>query len=129
MIGKVGRESSIEVGRTGLEVSGESSVLHGQVVVFFFVHFFVHHILFRHAQRATRTTLVDLRGSTCGLHARLQASIAPPGSGNVGAFLVLLVGSFGLDGFGRRGTLRRHDGKCGRRVDCGSRGYLMAGGE
>ena len=46
MVGEIGRQSSVEVGRTGLKMSGEPPVLHGQIIIFFLVHLLVDHVLF-----------------------------------------------------------------------------------
>lgn len=50
MIGKVGGEASVKVGRSGLKMGGKSSILHGEVIVFLFIHLLVDHILFGNPQ-------------------------------------------------------------------------------
>ena len=83
VVGEIGGETAIEVRRAGLEVGRQSSVLKREVVVFLFVHFLVDDVLFRHSQRATRSSLVDLRGASSGLDAGLETAITSPRSGNV----------------------------------------------
>ena len=45
MVRQVRGQPAVEVRRAGLEVSGEASVLHRQVIILFFIHLFVHDIL------------------------------------------------------------------------------------
>lgn len=109
-------------------MSGQSSVLHGQIVIFLLVHLLIHHILLRHPQRATCPFFVNLRRPSSGFDPSLQAPVTSPRSGNVGTvidlmpvdphsnsahlpLLVLFMSSFGLDDLGwRNRTLRRHVG-------------------
>ena len=83
MVGEIGCETSIKVRRASLQMSCQSSVLKGKVVVFLFVHFFVDDILFGDSQRATCSSFVNLRGSSGRLDTGLKASIASSRSGNV----------------------------------------------
>ena len=126
MVGKIGRQSSVKVCRTCLEVRRESPILHGEVVVFLFVHFFVDNILLSNAQGATSTSLVNFRCSSCRLNPSLETSITSPGSSDVSSIqlsadgrqapvvadiplLVFFVRPLGLEHLRRRnGSLSRH---------------------
>ena len=77
VVRQVGGQPSIEVGRAGLEMGGETTILIWQVVVFLLVHLLVDDVLLRDPQRSTGTTLVDLRRSTSGLDPSLEAAVAP----------------------------------------------------
>ena len=48
MVREVCRQPSVEVSGTGLQMSGQSSVLHWEVVILFLVHFLVDHVLLGH---------------------------------------------------------------------------------
>lgn len=72
-----------EPGRS-LQVSVESLVLSRQVIVLFFVHFFIDDVLLSNAQGTSCSLLVDLRCSTRRLNARLQTAVTPSRRGNVG---------------------------------------------
>ena len=129
MVGEVGGETAIEVGRAGLEVSGQSSVLKREVVVFLFIHLLVDDILFGHSQRTTRSSLVNLRSSSGRLNASLETAITSPRSSDVCSeedqstvlrhdlsgqaavpLLILFVSPLGFDRLCRRdGSLRRHN--------------------
>lgn len=83
MVGQVSGQLSVEIGGPGLKVSGESPILHWQVVVFFFVHLFVDDILLSHAERPTSTSLVNLGGSTGRLDSGLKTSVTSSRRGNI----------------------------------------------
>ena len=85
MIGQVGGQTTVEIGRTGLEVSGQMTILEGKVVILLLVHLLVDDILFGHSQRSTGATLVDLRRSSSRLDAGLQTSIISSRGGNISA--------------------------------------------
>ena len=83
LLGDVGLQSSVQVDVLALEMGSESTVLHRQIVVVFFVHFFIDDILLRDAERAASATLVDLRSSSRRLDSRFQAAVTTAGSGDV----------------------------------------------
>jgi hypothetical protein len=68
------------------------------VVVFLFIHLFIHDILFRDAKAATSPLLVDGRGPPCRLHPGMQATIGPPRCSDIRSLLVLLMGALNLKG-------------------------------
>lgn len=65
VIRKICRQASVEIGRARLEMGCESPILHGQVVIFFFVHFFVDDILLGDPQRTAGASFVYFGCSTC----------------------------------------------------------------
>lgn len=69
VVGEVGSETTIEVGVLGLQVCSETTVLHGQVVIFFLVHLLVDNILLCDAERPACAALVNLRRATSRLDA------------------------------------------------------------
>ena len=75
VVGQIGGQSPIEVGGPGLQMCGEATVLHGQIVVFLLVHFLVDDVLLGDAQGATGATLMDLGCPTGGFHSGFEASI------------------------------------------------------
>merc|ERR1712070_1110171 len=94
-----------------LEVGGQTTVLHRQIVVLLFVHFFIDDILLRDAERATSATLVDLRSPSSRLDSRFQAAVTAAGSGDVCSLLVLFVRALCLDRLdGGHGSQGRHVG-------------------
>ncbi len=130
VVGQIGRQSSVEVGRARLQMRRETTVLVRQIVVLLLVHLLVDDILLGHAQRPTRSSLVDLGRSSRRLDSGFEAAVAASRCRDVGAgpvsggvlgrssrvvspFLILLVRALRLDGLGgdRDGPLRRH-GQC-----------------
>ena len=83
MVRQICGQPPVEVRRAGLQVGRQTSVLHRQVIVLFFVHLFVHNILLGDAQRATGAALVDLRCPSSRLHTGFEASITPSRGGDV----------------------------------------------
>ena len=117
VIGEVGREASIEVCRTRLEVRRESPILHRQIVVFLFVHFLVNDILLGNTQRTTSASFVNFRGPPSGLHTCLKTSVTSSRGSDVSTtqmldtidqvhgiddvpLLVLFMGSLSLEHLG-----------------------------
>ena len=136
VIGQIGRQASIEIGRSGLQVAGQAAIGQGQVVILLLVHFFVDDVLLGDAEGAAGAALVDFRCSSGRLDSRLETSIAAAGGGNVRSvvslartihrhhrisspalegrhqpLLVFFMCSFGLERLGRwDGPLGRHGG-------------------
>lgn len=94
-------EASVELQRVGMEVCRESPVLGRQVLVFFFVHFFIDDILFRDAKASASAFLVDFRSASGRLQASFQAAITSSRSCDIGSILGLV-----RRGNGRRSEMR-----------------------
>jgi hypothetical protein len=75
VVGEVGSKTTIEVGILSLQMCGQATVLHGQVVVFFLVHLLIDDILLGDTQGASCTALVDLRSASCRLDTGFQTAI------------------------------------------------------
>ncbi|KAG9991652.1 hypothetical protein KCU98_g195, partial [Aureobasidium melanogenum] len=56
-------------------MSGEATVLHGQVVVLLLVHLFVDNVLLSYAKRSSCASLVNLRSATSRLDSGLETTI------------------------------------------------------
>lgn len=82
---EVGGKATVEVGILRLQVCSQSSVLHGQVVIFLLVHLLVDHIGFGDTERSAGAALVNLRCATCRLDAGFKAAVAAARGGNIGS--------------------------------------------
>jgi hypothetical protein len=65
VVGEVCSKAAIEVGVLSLQVCSQTTILHGEVVIFLLVHLLVDNILLSDTKRAASATLVDLRRATC----------------------------------------------------------------
>lgn len=83
VVGEIGSKTTVEIGVLGLQMCGQATVLHGQVVIFFLVHLLIDNILFGNTQGASCATLVDLRSASCGLDAGFQTAVTTTRSGDV----------------------------------------------
>jgi len=88
VVGKVGSQSPVKIGVAGLQVCCQTTILHGQVVIFFLVHLFVNNILLSDTERPASATLVDLAGSSGTLDTGLKASVATTGGSDVCSVIV-----------------------------------------
>lgn len=85
MVRQVSSKTSVKIGVAGLKMSCQTTVLHGQIVVFLLVHLFVDDILLSDAQGTSRTSLVNFGSSTSGLDTCLETAVTPARRCNIGS--------------------------------------------
>ena len=80
-------QASVKVDWPRLKVGRKSSVLHGKVIIFLFVHLLIDHVLFGDSQRTPGASLMNLRGPSCRFDSGLETAVTSPGGCNVGAMI------------------------------------------
>lgn len=83
MVGEIGSKATVEVGVLCLQMCGQTTVLHRQIVVFFLVHLLVDNVLFGDTQGASCAAFVNLRSASCRLDTGFQAAITTTRGSNV----------------------------------------------
>jgi hypothetical protein len=83
VVGEVSSKATVEVGVLSLQMCGQTTVLHRQIIVFFLVHLLVDYVLFGDPQGASCTALVNLRSASCRLDTGFQAAVTTTRGSNV----------------------------------------------
>lgn len=95
-VGHPSLDPGVELRAVGLHVRGEHTEAAGQVFLFFLVHLLLSDDVLGDVESFAGALLVDFRGHAGGLDAGFNGAVLTTGGSNVGALLVLFVGTLGL---------------------------------
>lgn len=96
LVCEIALQSGVHLGRLRRHVCSEKVKRAWHIIIFLFIHFFLHDDILSDFEALSSALLVDFACLASRLDSSLYASVCSPRSGNISTFLILLMGTFCL---------------------------------